>query len=122
MSNDDLLSEFLTDSYFQNTLTLITKTITRVKGRTETTGTVEVPISGIIQAISAKELVNEGLGQYTDKLSYSFFAQITIDLSENNFIRFEDKLFKIRKVFRWNNYGFNKYIICQYNDEALNDN
>ena len=48
-------------------------------------------------------------------------AKTIIDQSLNNLISFESKLFKLRKVSAWNNYGFNKYIIYQYNDEVLND-
>ena len=122
MSNDDLLSEFLNDSYFKSTLTLITKTTIRVKGRFEETGEIETEIDGIIQNITAQELIKEGLGEFTDKLCYSLFIKLVVDKSRNNFIRFENKLFKIEKTYPWNNYGFNKYIICQYNDEVLNDN
>jgi hypothetical protein len=136
MSNDDLLSEFLDDSYFKSTLTLVTKTTIIVKGRVEETGEIETEIDGIIQNIASQDLINQGLGQYansqhlinqglgqfTDKLCYSLFIKLVVDKSKNNFIRFENKLFKIEKVYPWNNYGFNKYIICQYNDEVLNDN
>jgi len=121
MSNKDLLSEFLDDDYFNQTVELITRTVVRIKGRTETTGTNETPIDGIVQSVKGKDLVNVGLGQYTSNQAYSLHTQTIIDQSLNNLIRFEDKLFKIKKVSAWNNYGFNKYIIYQYNDEVLND-
>ena len=121
MSNKDLLSEFLDDDYFKETVTLITKITTRVGGRVETTGTNDTPIDGIIQSVREKDLVNAGLGQYTSNQAYSFFTKTIIDQSLNNLISFESKLFKLRKVSAWNNYGFNKYIIYQYNDEVLND-
>jgi hypothetical protein len=121
MSNKDLLSEFLDDDYFKQTVTLITKITTRVGGRVEATGTNDSPIDGIIQSVKEKDLVNAGLGQYTSNQAYSFFTKTIIDQSLNNLIRFEGKLFKLRKVSAWNRYGFNKYIIYQYNDEVLND-
>jgi len=122
MSNRDLLSEFLDDDYFKQTVTLITKIVTRVGGRTEATGSNENPIDGIIQTVKEKDLINAGLGQFTNNQAYSFFTKTIIDQSLNNLIRFENKLFKIRKVSAWNSYGFNKYIIYQYNDEVINDN
>ena len=119
---NDLLSEFLDDAYFKQTITLITKIVTRIKGRTEVTGTNETSIDGIVQNVKEKDLINAGLGQFTANNAYSLFTQTTIDQSLNNLIRYEDKLFKIKKTGAWNNYGFNKYIIYQYNDEVLNDN
>lgn len=121
MSNNDLLTEFLEDDYFKQTVTLITKIVTRVKGRTEVTGTNESPIDGIVQSVKAKDLENAGLGQFTANEAYSLHTQTIIDQSLNNLVRFENKLFKIKKVSAWNSYGFNKYIIYQYNDQVLND-
>lgn len=122
MSNKDLLSEFIDDDYFNQSVVLITRNIIRVKGRVETTGTNGTPIDGIVQSVKEKDLVNAGLGQYTSNQAYSLHTQTIIDQSLNNLIRFENRLFKIKKVSAWNSYGFNKYIIYQYNDEVLNDN
>lgn len=123
MPNDDLLSEFLADPYFANTVDLITKTVTNIKGRVEVTGSTTISIDCITpQPIKSKDLINEGLGLYTDKLSFSLFTKADIDQSKNNFISYKDKLYKIKKTIPWDDYGFKKYIICQYNDEDLNDN
>lgn len=122
MSNREMLSEFINDEFFNQTITLITRTVTRSRGRVIPNADAETPIDGVIQTVTAKTLIDLGLGQYTDQQAFSLHTQTPIDQSENNFIRFEGKLYKIRKTSPWNAYGFNKYILFQYNEEGLNDN
>jgi hypothetical protein len=122
MSNREMLSEFIGDEFFNQTITLITRTVTRFQGRAVPDADVETPIDGVIQSVTAKTLINLGLGQYTDHQAFSLHTQTPIDQSENNFVRYEGKLYKIQKTSPWNAYGFNKYVLFQYNEEELNDN
>jgi hypothetical protein len=119
---NDLLSEILDDDYFKQVVALVTKSIDFNEGQVVDLGNIETQIDCVIQSVKHKELVSNGLGEYTENQAYSLFTKIIIDQSKNNFIRYENKLFKIKQVGAWNNYGFNKYIIYQYNDEVLNDN
>lgn len=118
----EMLNEFISDSFFNIPVTLVTKVVTRSKGRVIDGIPIEKTINCVIQSVKEKDLVNNGLGQFTDRQAFSVFTKEQIDQSENNLIRFHGKLFKIRRTGDWVEYGFNKYIIYQYNDTVLNDN
>lgn len=122
MSNREMLDEFISDEFFNHKITLITRTVTRFQGRVVPDADVETEIDGVIQSVTAKTLINLGLGKYTDNQAFSLHTQTPIDQSQNNLVRFENKLYKILQTSPWNSYGFNKYILYQYNEGELNDN
>lgn len=123
MSNREMLQEFLSDEFFQRTISLVTKAITYVKGSAVIGTPVTIQIDVITpQVVKERELINLGLGEYTDNENYSFFSDVEIDQTKNNYITFEGKTYKIIKTLPWRSYGFRKYIMSQYNEDNLNDN
>ncbi len=117
-----MLSEFVSDAFFSGTISLITRSVSYLKGRAVTGNPVTTQIQAIVQSVDAKLLIDQGLGDYTDKESFSVFTSIEIDQTKNNYISFQGKTYKVIKMFPWRSYGFRKYIISQYNEDTLNDN
>jgi hypothetical protein len=116
-----MLDDFLNDEFFANELTLIVKKTTYSEG-VAITGVAETEtIQGIIQPISAKELINLGLGSYVDKLNYAVHTAKEITQGENNFITFKGNTFKIIAQMPWQDYGYNRYVISLFQDTALNN-
>ena len=122
MSNREMLEEFINDEFFGSSLVLSSKTVTYLQGREVVGASVDATITGVIQPVSAKELINLGLGKFTDKLNFSLHTATEIEQSENNFITFKGKTYRIISTLPWTDYGFNNYIISQYNEDTLNDN
>lgn len=122
MSNREMLQEFLNDEFFKEIISLVTRSVSYVKGAAVTGGPVTTSIEAIVQVIKDKELINLGLGQYTDNENYSVITETEIDQTQNNYILFQGKTYKIVKMLSWRSYGFRKYVISQYNETNLNDN
>lgn len=118
----DMLQEFLADGFFKETISHSTEAVTYVKGRAVAGAPVVTPIDAIVQVVNGKELIDMGLGQYTDKENYSIFMATEIDESKNNYITYQGKTYKIIDMAPWRSYGFRKYIMTQYNEDNLNDN
>jgi hypothetical protein len=117
----EMLKDFIDDEFFTNKLTLITKKTTYNQGIAITGVAETLVIEGIIQPISSKELINLGLGNYTDKLNYAVHTAHEITQGENNFIQFKGKTFKIIAAMPWQDYGYNRYVISIFNDITLNN-
>ena len=122
MSNREMLTEILNDEFFFSLVPLTVVSITREKGVVTPVAASPVNIDAIIQVISSKDLINLGLGIYSDKENYSLFTAIVMDFSKSNFITFYGKTYKIINSNPWRSNGFCKYIMTQYNGDMLNDN
>lgn len=122
MSNREMLTEILGDEFFYNSVPLTVVSVTRDKGVVTPVAASPVNISVIIQNTTSKDLVNAGLGIYSDKENYSIFTDTVIDLSQSNYITYQGKVYKIVNNNPWRSYGFLKYIMTQYNGDYLNDN
>lgn len=117
----EIFQDFENDEFFKNELTLIIKTTVYSEGVAITGVSESQTIKGIIQPISAKELINLGLGNYTDKLNYAVHTVHEITQGENNFIIFKGNTFKIIADMPWQDYGFNRYVISLFQNNNLNN-
>ena len=70
MSNREMLTEILNDEFFFSSVPLIVVSITRDKGVVTPVAADPVNIDVIIQVTSSKDLINAGLGIYSDKENY----------------------------------------------------
>lgn len=122
MSNREMLTEIINDEFFFSSIPLTVVSITREKGVVTPVAASPVNISVIIQNTSSKDLINAGLGIYSDKENYSLFTATVMDLSKSNFISYNGKNYKIINNNPWRSNGFCKYIATQYNGDYLNDN
>lgn len=122
MSNREMLTEILNDEFFFSSVPLTVVSITRNKGVVTPVAASPVNIDAIIQNITSKDLINLGLGIYSDKENFSLFTAVVMDFSKSNFITFYGKTYKIINNSPWRSNGFCKYIMTQYNGDMLNDN
>lgn len=122
MANREMLQEFLSDDFFREEVTLTTRTNTYVRGRSVTSPDVTTPIVGVVQPTTPRELINLGLGQYTDKENFIIHTATNIIQSDSHYITFKGKFYKIVSKLPWDSYGFFRYVITLYNEGDLNDN
>jgi len=122
MSNREMLAEILEDEFFYDSVPLTVVSITRDKGVVTPVAASPVNIDAVVQNVSSKDLINFGLGIYSDKESLSLFTAVIIDFSKSNYISYNGKNYKIVNQNPWQGHGFYKYIMTQYNEDFLNDN
>lgn len=122
MSNREMLTEILNDEFFFSSVPLTVVSITREKGVVTPVADSPINIDAIIQVTSSKDLINAGLGIYSDKENYSLFTATVMDFSKSNFITYNGKTYKVVNNNPWRSNGFCKYIITEYNEDYLNDN
>ncbi len=117
-----MLTEILNDEFFFSSVLLTVVSITRNKGVVTPVAASPINIDAIIQNITSKDLINLGLGIYSDKENFSLFTAVVMDFSKSNFITYYGKTYKIINNSPWRSNGFCKYIMTQYNGDMLNDN
>lgn len=117
-----MLAEILNDEFFYDSLPLTVVSIMREKGVVTPVISLPVNIDVIVQNVSSKDLIDLGLGIYSDKENYSLFTAVVVDLSKSNFISYNGKNYKIINQSPWRGHRFLKYIMTQYNGDMINDN
>lgn len=123
MSNREMLSEIINDEFFYNSVPLVVVTVSRDRGNVVINESPTVNIDVIIQNIENKDLINLGLGIYSDRENFSIFTDIVLDMvNASNFITYMGKKYKVIKRAPAQTYGFIEYVITQYNEEHLAGN